>query len=798
MSDEPCPHCHAPVPEGAPSAPFCCAGCRVAWDLLHDEGLTRYYEFSCGVANPGFEDPGALTWLTPLVARARKVSAADGQLTVTVDIQGIHCAGCVWLIQALFDKKDGAVHADINPGVGRVALTFDEAAFDIEAFLHELAQLGYRSGPPLKKSKSESAGLLMRLGVTTMLAMNVMLLSLAGYFGLTRESDPGIHEVFGWLGFVLSTVVVLVGGPVFFRGAWGALRRGALHLDVPIALGIGLAWGGNTWLFFTAGSDAAYFDTLAIFVALMLAGRYLQQRFIERNRRLLLDDAGLAGVLVRVLDPDGSLRLAPVDEILCGTTLLVTPGELVPVDAHVIGGPAELSLAWINGESDPVTFTADEDIPAGAHLLGGAARRVVAGQPFAESALHALLAPPARVTEAGDGFWHRVSTIYVVAVLSFAAIALVGWWPVGAERALEVAIAVLVITCPCAIGLATPLAYEIAHARMRRGGLFVRNADFLDRARMVTRVFFDKTGTLTLGELRLADPRAVAALPPAARSAVYQMTARSNHPKSRALFAAARALDAEPLDPGAAVVEEAGVGLTLRHPDGSWRLVAETEADDSGERALNLVRDGALVTRFGFRETLRHDVSEEIGRLARMGIETWLLSGDAEARVRSAAAELGIAPERARAGMTPAAKAALVAEHDAHDTLMVGDGINDALAFDAAHCAGTPAVDRPTLPARADFYLLTRGIGPVADAIALASHLRRTVVHNLSFAVLYNVGGIALALAGLVSPLVCAIAMPLSSLTVIALTMFSLAPGRSRAADPGPQPPPLVSAGATG
>jgi len=747
--------------------------------MLHDEGLTRFYDLSCGVVNPGAEETGPMTWLTPLLDRARDLSR-DGRLSVTVDVQGLHCAGCVWVMQTLFERRDGGVHIGVNPGVGRIELVFDPERFDVHAYLSDLAHLGYRSGPPLKNARAESDGLAVRLGVTIALAMNVMILSAAGYLGLDAQEDPGLFTLFGWLGFALTTISVLVGGPVFVRGAWGALKRKALHLDVPIALGIGLAWAGSTWLFFEGGADQAYFDTLAIFIALMILGRFLQSRFVERNRRMLLADAGLSGLHVRMITPAGvgapedTLTLAPVDEILCGSRLLVTPGELVPVDARVVGGAAEFSLAWIDGESDPVAFEGERVVPAGAHLVGGVARELVATEGFADSALHTLLAPGARSGETRDGFWHAVSSLYVVLVLGFAALALGLWWGDSPARALEVAIAVLVVTCPCAIGLATPLAYEIVHARLRRRGLFVREPGFLDRVRRVKTVFFDKTGTLTLGELGLADPAALDGLSAEARAALLQMTARSSHPKSRALFSQLSRRGIPALDAGAAVTEEAGVGLTLRSPAGTWRLVADRHADADGERALLFVHGDEVIRRFGFVETLRHDVAGQVRALVDGGIDVWLLSGDAESRVRAAATALGVPDDRVRAACRPADKAAVVRAADHDDTLMISDGINDAPAFDAAFCAGTPAVDRPTLPARADFYLMASGIGPIAETISLSGRLRRTVIRNLVFATGYNLAGIGLALAGVLSPLVCAVAMPLSSLTVLALTLFSL------------------------
>ncbi|MCA9516685.1 MAG: heavy metal translocating P-type ATPase, partial [Myxococcales bacterium] len=586
-----CPHCQTPVEAGAPTAPYCCQGCRAAHALLTERGLERFYTLGCGIANPtGGDEAGApLAWLEPLVERAR-LAGREGRVSVTMDVQGIHCAACVWLIQTLFSRAAGSVRADVNPGVGRVTLTFEDGVFDLAAFVTDLAQVGYRMGPPLKAAHAASDGLGVKLGVSVALTMNVMMLSFAGYFGLDPTEEPGIAALFGWASAALTTVAVLVGGPVFFRAAWGALRRRALHLDVPIALGILLSWGGSLWLFATEGADAAYFDTTTTFITLMLVGRFLQQRYVERSRRILLADSGLEGLRVRTVGLAGEIALTPVTEVLCGTRLLVAPGELVPVDATLEEDGADFGLAWISGESDPVAFAPGGLVPAGAHLLGGAARRLVAAQGFGESAVHDLLAPKsgADVTES-DPFWHRLATAYVVGVLVAAAVALIAWWGAGPERAVQVAIAVLVVTCPCAIGLATPLAYELAHARLRAGGFFVRRLDLLDRLRRVRQVFFDKTGTVTLGALELkGGAAAFDGLDAAAVAALGDMVARSNHPKSRAILRALEASGAVPhLREGVIVEERAGQGLHLADGGATWRLVADPDAPaDAAERAL--------------------------------------------------------------------------------------------------------------------------------------------------------------------------------------------------------------------
>ncbi|MGM0576076.1 MAG: heavy metal translocating P-type ATPase [Myxococcota bacterium] len=784
---ESCPHCDLPVSSDLPTTPYCCRGCRMAHRLLRDGGLERFYDLRRGPGLPVGDaaEDASWSWLGGLLEQARATacgSACDGQLTLSVDVQGIHCAACVWLIETLFKRRPGAVHADVDPGLGRLEMTFREGEFPVREFLEELARCGYRTGPARKEGRAKGDDLLLRLGVVVAVAMNGMMLSLAGYFGMS-ESDGALYTTFTWVNAGLAAIAVAVGGPVFFRGAWQGLKRGVLHMDVPISLAILLAFGGSTWLLAAGRAEAAYFDTLDVFIALMLLGRWLQRRVIERNRRMLLRDAGIEGLRVRRLDDARHVHSVPVGDVREGDELLVAPGELVPVEGRLVEEGGDFSLAWITGEPDPVALGAGASVPAGAHHAGRRALRVRAEADFADSDLRRLLTPASeRRDAAGDGFWHRLSSGWVLGVLTAAVIGFSAWLSAGWMPALEVAVAVLVITCPCAFGLATPLAREMAQARLRRLGLFVRRDAFLDRAWRVRKVLFDKTGTLTLGRLSVADPAALDDLDEPARVALAQMVARSNHPKSRAILEALEADEAPTLDPAAEVSEIPGTGMRLAGADGRWDLISAGEGD------VRLLRDGAAVARVGFREVLRHDARREMDTLRRRGVEVHLLSGDDPERVAEVARTLGVDPDKVHGGLEPDHKARIVRDLDDEDTLVVGDGINDGPALDAAWCAGTPAVDRPTLPSRADFYLMTSGLGPISEALDTAATVRRVIRRNLTFAVVWNVTGVSLALAGLLSPLICAVAMPFSSLTLVTATAAALRP-RPRASSATPEGP---------
>ncbi len=780
-----CLHCRAAVPDSSPKSGesvFCCSGCRAAHALITEAGLTRYYDLQSGSGTPGELDHHPMGWLEPLIESARACSPDPHRITVTVDVQGLHCAGCVWLLQALFKRRPGAFHLDVNPGLGRLSATFDPDRLDLSAYLADLGQVGYRAGPPVRDPHAASDGLGLRLGVTFAIAMNAMALSLAGYFGLDPDDPGGLFNLFGWVNLGLAVAAFSVGAPVFIRGAVFALKRKTFHLDLPIAIGLVLAFTGSVALFFSGEPERAYFDTLDLFIALMLLGRWAQRRLLESNRRLLLEDDGFESARIKCVASDGTLEHRPLHAIKAGTRFLVAPGELLPVAARISDnkGAADFSLAWVTGESDPVAHPQASAIVAGAHLLGPAARIVEALEPFATSGLHDLLRRPAPVTDDArpDAFWHRVTTAYVLVVLVAAAAACLAWLIKDPSRALDVTTAVLVVTCPCAIGLATPLAYELANNRLRKKGLHSRRPGLLDRARRIRTVIFDKTGTLTLGDLAVENPEALDALSNHDRDALSQMVQRSNHPKSKAL-----AVAVPPAPLGDAHVEEVtGVGLTLREPtrilrleatpDGRHLTFTEQRLDTSSAKHL----DHREIARFTFREVMRSDARAEVRRLQSFGIAVHLASGDSADRADQVAADLGIPKAHVHARLTPTDKESLVRRLEAAlpgSTLMLGDGVNDALAFEAASLAGTPAIDRPTLPARADFFLTTRGVGPISDLLLESARVRRITLRNLAIAFTYNAIGLTAALAGVLSPIVCAIAMPLSSLIVLALTIGS-------------------------
>ncbi len=385
-----CAHCLLPLPAGGDSS-FCCRGCEEVHALLASEGLDRYYELGGGDGHPvARAERLDRKWLEPIVA---KVAEQPGLARIVLDAQGVHCAACVWLFEETFRRagRDGSGAAIlVNPAVGSVELTV-RPDFPLASWVADVESFGYRLGPPLKSAAERertSDPLVLRMGVCIAIAMNTMIFGVAVYCGL---AEGRVYQLFHALDFGLSFVSVLVGGSVFFRSALQALRKRMLHLDLPIALGIALAFASSAYTYFTRGGATSYFDTLNIFIALMLVGRFLQERVLVKNRAYLLASDGAEGLFARRVK-DGVVELVRCTEIGSGDILLVGHQDLVPVDATLLAlEPALLSLDWINGESAPRSFAPGAVIPAGAFCHDARAIFVRATSAFDASTIVALL-----------------------------------------------------------------------------------------------------------------------------------------------------------------------------------------------------------------------------------------------------------------------------------------------------------------------------------------------------------------------------------------------------------------------
>ncbi len=763
-----CRHCGAPSPGGE----FCCAGCAYVHRLIHQEGLGAFYKIKDDVTVPAEAVLGPARdfgWLDELQREAEATAIAEGGKTprLSLAVQGLSCAGCVWLIERVFAKVPGAGRIEINAQTGELRLSWrvnESATFSAEAFGATLQRFNYLLGPPgLATGPSESRGLVKRIGLCAAFTMNVMLFTLPAYFGM--EASFTYAGLFNTLALGFGTLSLLAGGGYFLARAVRALREGTIHIDLPIAVGILGAYLGSFYGW-VMGQDAyTYFDFVSGFILLMLIGRWAQVAAVERNQRRLLAQQPTPP-RVKVFTVDGRVEERAPEALRPGMIFAVGRGQTLPVDARLQSAVAEFNLAWINGESAPRLFRANQTVAAGAQNLGVNPVRCEALQDWESSTLAELLRPVTRKPE-GERLIERVIQGYLVAIFVIAAVAGVGWWVGTGDglRAGAVMTAVLVVSCPCALGLAFPLADEMATVALLKRGVFVRVGDLWSRLAKVKKIVFDKTGTLTLENPGLRDDRAFNALSVHAREVLFTLVRDNPHPVSRALLEALLR-EGTPASQVGEITEVVGEGVALEQ----WTLGRAGWRDGGpADGATVLAWAGQPLARFEFVDEARVDARQEIEALRDRGFETFVLSGDQTEKVAAMARSIGIPPDNAYGNQSPQAKAAWLLEHGANDALMLGDGANDSLAFDAARCRGTPVIHRGVLEQKADFYYLGQGLGGVRTLFEVATVRRRTQRVLLVFMIAYNVVAVSLAVAGLMNPLFAAVLMPLSSLATLAI-----------------------------
>lgn len=776
-----CRHCGSPITDSRGPAGFCCTGCAAVHDLIESCGLEKYYDLRGGViapVAPALLEPKDYSWLR---ARMSAAEAAAGPAEIRLGLRGVSCIGCVWLIEKLFAEQPGAIEAAVNPHAGFIRLRWARGACDLVKFADTLRGFGYMLTPEAPKTGETTGGLVLRLGLCGAFAMNAMLNIVPTYFGMKPGDD--FAALFRLLTIGFATLSMAVGASYFIGRAVNALRSGALHMDLPIALGLVAAYLASFVGWFLGKPSLEYWDFVSLFTFLMLVGRWMQERAVEENRMHLPELNPVPDAMPVYADESAAspARTVAVDAVKAGDLLGIPRGGVIPVCGRVVGRDATLSLAWINGEADPVAHPAGRLAPAGAVNIGASEIRILAGEDWSASMLNRL------VNAGGEGAFtpkilQRVLSTYLVVVIVVAAAGFLVWGLHAGDwkQALQSAVSVLVVSCPCSIGLAFPLATELAVARLRKGGVYVRDNRVWERLTRVRRVVFDKTGTLTLELPSLNDPDALARLPSAERAALFRLVENNLHPVGRSLRDALSVFPESRPAPDApipAVTEIIGRGVSLTDATGVVWFLGKDTGDNAAVRSQPatpnasdavFTRDGATVARFAFAESARPGAREEIQKFERAGLRVHVLSGDRPEKVATMLAELGLPADRGIGGLSPDAKADWLDANGGDGCLMVGDGANDALAFSRAGLRGTPVVDRGLLEQKADFYLLGRGLTGLGLLFEVAALRARVLRGVFTFAVTYNliVGG--LALAGHMSPLLASILMPGSAI----LTLF--------------------------
>jgi Cu2+-exporting ATPase len=778
-----CAHCGLPA-----VGEFCCTGCEVVHAAIAEHGLERFYALRDTAAPAHTTTHGYTELDDPAFQRVHVRAETDGHACAALYLEDLRCTACAWLVEATPRCVPGVIEVRVDFGRSRADVTWDPATTSLAQIARHLDRIGhaphpYRGLDRDGQRRREDRALLVKLGVAGAAAGNLMLLAIALYAGWLQGMAAADVTFFRWASMIVAVPALGFAATPMFRTAIGALRARRLHLDLPLSLGIaaGLAWGSANVI---RGVGEIYFDSLAMLVFLLLVGRWVVLRHQRR--------ASTAAELLLALTPtrahragSGGVEDVAIEAIVLGDVLEVRAGETIPVDGIVTRGSSAIDAGLLTGESRPIDVAPGRAVHAGTLNLGSPllVRATAVGEQTRVGALVASIEALSSRRASIERFVDRVAGRFVRVVTAVAVLTFIGWALAGsATVAAEHAMALLIVTCPCALALATPLAVTVALGRAARRGILVKGADALERLATPGTMFVDKTGTLTEGTLAVAswhgdiDARALAA-------AVERGSA---HPIARAIAACA-----EPGIEATDIKEELGRGVRGRAGGrrvfvGSPAWVRQHARGDittwisdvaaRGETPVAIAIDGQLRAVAGIADPLRPDAGRALRALARLGWDVHILSGDDSRVVEAVGSTLGIPAEHCIGDVAPEVKRMLVETQRAvGPVVMVGDGVNDAAAMAASTCGVAVSGAAEIAIEAADVYLRAKSITAIADTAAGARATLATIRRSLRLSLAYNLVAGSLAVAGIIHPLVAALLMPASSLTVLASSLRSRA-----------------------
>ncbi|MEM6329844.1 MAG: heavy metal translocating P-type ATPase [Planctomycetota bacterium] len=813
VAETPCHHCGLPVPaaiiEPESEAQFCCGGCRVAYDTIHGCGLDEYYAVRDRLSQDRLPASGgggryaAYDAQVFLEKHARRLP--EGLTSIDLYLEGVHCAACVWLVERLPQLAPGVLDARLSLASSSARIVWDPQQTPLSRIAATLDRLGYAPHPARSSSAGDASAArernqLTQMAVAGALAGNNMLIALALYAGVFDGIEPRFASLFRWISMGLGWLSLLWPGRVFFRNACSALRARTANLDVPIALAIGVgALAGTANVLLNRGD--VYFDSLSVLVFLLLVGRFIQARQQRWAGDAVNRMLSLTPTACRVLR-GGEFTEEPIETLEPGDTVEVRPGELMPADGDVCSGASSIDRSLLTGESLPCAVAVGDAVVAGAQNLQATLRvRVTA---TGESTRVGRLA---RLVEQGLSdkpklvqFTDRIAGWFIVVIIAAAGLNFAAWSALASvAAAIDSTVALLIVACPCALGLATPLTMALAIGRASRRGVLVKSAHVIETLGGVAagrpgRMFLDKTGTLTLGRLRVVDWCGDPGLQPLA----FAIEAESNHPIAKAIVAKyadtapqAPAIDDRAEAHGYGVAAECDLGdvalgsprwLAERCPSIPHHLLAAIEAAEKrGKTAVAVGVNREIRAVLSLEDELRSDATAANDALRHTGWATEVLSGDTAGPVRAVAQRLGLTPAATRASLSPEDKLRCVkgakadGDNQQRAVVMVGDGVNDAAALAAADVGIAVHGGAEAALAAADVFVSKPGLRPIVQLTSLARRTVWVVRQNLAISLAYNTLAVSLAAAGVVTPLVAAILMPISSATVLAGAVYGLA-----------------------
>lgn len=810
---EACTHCGLDVPGGlvepGASEQFCCAGCRTAYAVIHSNGLERFYEMArreASSANRAGATDGYAHFDDAAFARLYCREVGGGRTSATLRVEGMHCGACVWLLERLGrafpGAGAGALESRVNMQQRLLTVTWDGGATSLSEIARLCATLGYPLHPARGLSveavrRKESRGQLIRIGIAGAILGNVMLVTLALFAGeadAPLAMEQGMRSFFRLVSMALSLVSLAWPGSVFFRGAWAAWRTRTPSMDIPISIGLslGAAWGTVNAI---RGEGQVYFDTICTLVFLLLVGRWIQfnqQRRAAHAVELLF---ALTPSVARVVE-GGTVREVPVESLsneYLGCVVEVEAGGTVPVDGVVVLGESDIDLSLLSGESMPQRVRVGEGVCAGTVNMSSPIRVRVeaAGEATRVGQLMRLVegasqrrAPIVRLAD-------RLSAVFVPVVLALAAMTGAVWMIIRPGSAVDYAAAVLITTCPCALGLATPLAVIVAIGRAASGGILIKGGDTLESlAARKGVMLIDKTGTLTRGGVEVV--RSSCADEALRMGAALEEGIR--HPVARAVIRAAsqRGDGGDPLKVES-VEQTLGAGVRgvvngrtvvvgsarfVREALGGLPSATEATVDEMAGEGLSplvICCDGRAAGVLGLGDAVRDDARRSVAALRASGWEVRIVSGDDARIVAWVAEEVGVDPASSMGGVSPEGKLEEVRRQRAlvpgASVVMVGDGVNDAAALSGATVGVAVHGSAEASLAAADVFLSRPGLSGLVELVEGSRRTVGIIRRNMGASLAYNLVFVALAMGGVLTPLIAAVVMPFSSLTVVLLSV---------------------------
>lgn len=793
-----CFHCGQDVPEGTHFSaivkgepqPMCCPGCQAITETIVSSGLEHYYKHRQGEVGlipemAGMDLPDSLKSELKLydnsqIQSAFVVSLNDDIREASLVIEGITCAACVWLLEHHLVKQPGVIQASVNLTNHRARVRWHSDIIALSDILAAIYRIGYQGHPyhPDKEEQlfqQERKRAVRRLGIAGVGMMQVMMMAVALYAGALQGIEERFEAFIRWTSLIIATPVVLYSARPFFTAAWRDIRTRHLSMDVPVAIAIGAAFLASVWATVTYSGEI-YFDSVTMFTFFLLIGRFLEMQARHRT--------GRAGNALLNLLPTSALRINGEQEVLVPATelkkddlILVKPGHTIPADGVIEQGHSSVDESALTGEYLPVSRQPGDQVVGGTinaeHPIQ--VRVTAVGAQSRLSAIVRLLdrahEEKPRVARIAD----QVASYFVAAVLITAAIVSFIWWQIQPDHAFWVTLSVLVVTCPCALSLATPTALTAATGTLRQQGLLITRGHVLDSLASATHVVFDKTGTLTEGNLSITQQVMLDTTldPQWALQTAAALERHSEHPIAKAFHRFANtSVKQLKISQGHGIEGELdGQIYRLGKPEYAsapcTSALTLADAPDQEHQWLLLADQHQPLAWFGLTDQIRRDARSTLDTLRQLGLNVQMLTGDHSAAVHTVADQLAIHDVISNA--TPKDKLAYIQQLQAQgaQVIMVGDGINDIPVLAAAHTSIAMGSATDLAKTSADAILIGSELTRLADGIILARKCQRIIRQNISWAIVYNLLALPLAAAGFIAPYMAAIGMSASSLVVV-------------------------------